>query len=263
MRIATWNINSIRARISLLKRVAEEFSPDILCLQETKVEDGLFPVDDVKALGFPHIYFSGQKGYNGVAILSRRKLDSMDCMVMAGSNDKRHISARLPGGVMLHNFYIPAGGDIPDPQVNPAFAFKLRFVEDMTRWAQDLKAAAQKIIIVGDFNIAPLPNDVWSHKQLLKVVSHTPVEVERLEAFRKSLNWCDAGRLFHPPEQKIYSWWSYRNRDWRKSDRGRRLDHIWVTPQLKPALKACYIHKDARGWDLPSDHVPVMIDIKL
>ncbi|MDE3060213.1 MAG: endonuclease/exonuclease/phosphatase family protein, partial [Pseudomonadota bacterium] len=180
-------------------------------------------------------------------------------MGVAGSADKRHISARLPGGIELHNFYVPAGGDIPDPELNPSYGFKLRFVEDMTRWSAQAQNA--KMILVGDLNIAPLEHDVWSHKQLLKVVSHTPAEVERLNALQASLNWCDAGRHFVDPAQKLYSWWSYRNRDWRASDRGRRLDHIWVTPALAPALQSFAIHKDARDWDGPSDHVPVMIDL--
>jgi exodeoxyribonuclease-3 len=133
----------------------------------------------------------------------------------------------------------------------------------MTDWAKEAKKSKKKLIILGDFNIAPLEHDVWSHKQLLNVVSHTPAEVERLDALKDSLGWCDLGRHFIKPEEKLYSWWSYRNRDWRKSNRGRRLDHIWVTPGLTPALKSFAIHQDARDWDSPSDHVPVMVDMAL
>ena len=265
-KIVTWNINSIRIRIPLLKRLVEQHNPDIICLQETKVEDGSFPVEDVKSLGYPHLYFSGQKSYNGVAILSKIPLTKMHAMELAQSDHKRHISALLPDGTQLHNFYVPAGGDIPDRVENPAYDFKLRFVENMTEWSKSTKKN-DKIIILGDFNIAPLPQDVWSHKQLLGVVSHTPAEVERLDALKASLSWCDVGRHFVGNEQKLYSWWSYRNRDWRKSNRGRRLDHIWVTPTLIPALKSFHIHEDARDWQIdtsgPSDHVPVMIDIGL
>jgi len=259
VKIITWNINSVRLRRPLLKQLARETSPDIICLQETKVEDAHFPLEDLKALGFPHVVFSGQKSYNGVAILSKVKLDKVHNMSVAKSDHKRHIAVTLPGGVELHNFYVPAGGDIPDPKLNPAYDFKLRFVEDMTRWAKAAKG--KKMILVGDLNIAPLEHDVWSHKQLLNVVSHTPAEVERLDALKHSLKWCDVGRHFVKPEEKLYSWWSYRNRDWRKSNRGRRLDHIWVTPPLSPALKKFEILKDARDWDTPSDHVPVMVDL--
>ncbi|NBO20132.1 MAG: exodeoxyribonuclease III, partial [Proteobacteria bacterium] len=158
---------------------------------------------------------------------------------------------------------VPAGGDIPDPEANPSFAHKLQFVEHMTQWASEPQQKNDKIIILGDFNIAPQEHDVWSHKQLLKVVSHTPPELARMAALQKTLNWNDVGRHFVPADQKLYSWWSYRNRDWKKSNRGRRLDHIWVTPQLTPALKNYQVVPDARDWESPSDHVPVLMDIAL
>jgi len=263
LRIASWNINSVRIRLELIQRLSTEAHPDILCLQETKVEDALFPLEALKALGYPHIEFSGQKGYNGVAILSKVPLSKPHSMPMAGSDHKRHIAVSLPGGAQLHNFYVPAGGDIPDPVQNPAYDFKLRFVEHMTQWSESLGKKPGKVIILGDFNIAPLPEDVWSHKQLLSVVSHTPAEVERLDALKTSQNWCDVGRHFVPETEKLYSWWSYRNRDWRKSNRGRRLDHIWVTPALQKHLHGFTIISDCRDWVSPSDHVPVMMDIDL
>lgn len=263
MKIVTWNINSVRLRLPLLKKLVEQEKPDIVCLQETKVVDELFPLDAIKALGFPHVLFSGQKSYNGVAILSKIKLDNMHCMSVAKSDHKRHICATLPDGTALHNFYVPAGGDIPDPKQNPAYDFKLKFVEDMTAWSKKNKKSDQPSIILGDFNIAPLEHDVWSHKQLLNVVSHTEPEVTRLNALQASGDWCDVARHFTPADKKLYSWWSYRNQDWRKSDRGRRLDHIWVTPSLKSALKNCDTLKDLRDWEQPSDHVPVIARILL
>lgn len=262
LRIVTWNINSVRIRIPLLKKLKALAKPDIICLQETKVEDQHFPLEDLKAaLGWEHIYFVGQKSYNGMAILSRVPLTDINHTPIAGSVDKRHLSATLPDGTQLHNFYIPAGGDIPDPEQNPSFDFKLRFVEEMTKWANGEKKSKRPMIIMGDFNIAPLPEDVWSHKQLLKVVSHTPAEVERLEAFRATLGWTDTARHFVPETEKLYSWWSYRNRDWRTSNRGRRLDHIWVTPGLTAALKGTETFVDVRDWESTSDHVPVLVDI--
>jgi exodeoxyribonuclease-3 len=113
-------------------------------------------------------------------------------------------------------------------------------------------------ILVGDLNIAPLEHDVWSHKQLLKVVSHTPVETELLESMRKGGGWADLLRHGVPDVQKIYTWWSYRAADWDRADKGRRLDHIWSSPNLVPHLNGIDILRDARGWDRPSDHVPVM-----
>jgi exodeoxyribonuclease-3 len=118
-------------------------------------------------------------------------------------------------------------------------------------------------VLVGDLNVAPLENDVWSHKQLLKVVSHTPVETELLDGVRASYDWIDVTRSFVPAEEKIYSWWSYRARDWRASNRGRRLDHIWISPALKGHAIEHAIFKPARGWKLASDHVPVIATLAI
>lgn len=235
VKIATWNINSVRIRLALLKKLTEQAKPDIICLQETKVTDDLFPLDDLKAMGYTHTHFSGQKSYNGVAILSKLPLSNIYSEDFI-NEDKRHIAATLPDGTELHNLYIPAGGDEPDPVINPKFAHKLSFVEALTKRFKTKHTADDKLVIVGDFNIAPLEHDVWSHKQLLKIVSHTPIELEHIEKLRESLGWIDSARVFTPDEEKLYSWWSYRNRDWKKSNRGRRLDHIWVTPILQSRL---------------------------
>lgn len=263
LKIATWNINSVRIRGSIIKQFVDSAQPDILCLQETKVTDDLFPMDALRELGFPHITFTGQKSYNGVAILSKLPLTDIETYDMIGNGNKRHIAATLPGNIRLHNFYVPAGGDIPDPELNPKFKEKLAFVDNMAEWSKELKNSKHQTVIVGDFNIAPLEHDVWSHKQLLTVVSHTPIEVEKLNRLKDVSNWADSARCFTPPEEKLYSWWSYRNRDWKKSNRGRRLDHIWVTPGLKSSLKSCITFRDARDWLTPSDHVPVMTTLSI
>jgi exodeoxyribonuclease-3 len=155
---------------------------------------------------------------------------------------------------------VPAGGDIPDRKANPKFAHKLDFLDEMTDWFQSERKAQRKMILVGDLNIAPLETDVWSHKQLLDVVSHTPIEVEKLTGLQEGLGWTDAVRHFIPPKDKLYSWWSYRAADWNASDKGRRLDHIWVTRPLKGQLKGASVLREARGWAQPSDHVPVVVD---
>ncbi len=262
MKIVSWNINSIRLRLPLVKKLVEIWNPDVLCLQETKVEDALFPKQEIADLGFASVIFSGQKSYNGVAIVAKTPLVSLGSLDFAGLDHRRHIAALLPDGTELHNFYIPAGGDIPDVAQNPAYAAKLRFVEEMSDWAEGLKNKKNKnFIALGDFNIAPLENDVWSHKQLLNVVSHTPPEIERLNAVKKTLKWCDAGRQFTPHEEKLYSWWSYRNRDWKKSNRGRRLDHIWLAGDVVNNLQSYHTLVEARSWPQPSDHVPVAITL--
>ena len=259
MKLVTWNVNSVRLRLEHLQRLEALWRPDLICLQETKVTDELFPREAFAALGYAHLAVLGMKGYNGVAIASRRPLALVRHQTWCGRDDCRHLIAELDG-IEVHCLYVPAGGDIPDPAANDKFAHKLEFLDAVAGWfaGQD---AARPMVLVGDFNVAPLPTDVWSHKQMLKVVSHTPVEVERLAALQASLGWIDAVRHFVPPEQHLYSWWSYRAADWAASNRGRRLDHIWVTPPLAPRLARAEILAEARGWQPPSDHVPVMVDL--
>jgi exodeoxyribonuclease-3 len=159
---------------------------------------------------------------------------------------------------------VPAGGDVPDPKANPKFAHKLDFLRQMEKSFAARKAQRKNpLMLVGDLNVAPLEHDVWSHKQLLDVVSHTPVETQLLGEARAAFDWIDVTREFIPPEQKAYSWWSYRAADWEASDRGRRLDHAWVSPGLKGAIKSQSIIKKMRGWEKASDHVPVIVELDL
>ena len=262
MRIVTWNINSVRLRIGLIERLVTEVAPDVLCLQETKVTDALFPRQAFVDMGLPHAALAGMPNYNGVAILSRFPLDDVEIHNWCGREDSRHVTARLPNGIEVHNLYVPSGGDVPDPEKNPKFAHKLDFVDAQTAWWPAARHPSAPMVLVGDLNIAPLETDVWSHKQMLDVVSHTPVEVAKLTALQRSIGWVDAVRHFVPESEKLYSWWSYRARDWHVSDRGRRLDHIWVTAPLLPTLEAARILRPARGWPpKPSDHVPVIVDL--
>lgn len=268
MRIATWNINSVRLRAPLVQKFAAEYKPDIICLQETKTPDEHFPFDAMREAGYEHIHIKGMKGYNGVAVLSKVPFKTEDIHHRVGRDDCRHIAVQFETKqqtkpVEIHCLYIPAGGDEPDPVANDKFAHKLDFVDEMTDWFKKHYSHDDPLIAVGDFNIAPLENDVWSHKQLLKVISHTPIEVEKLGKMQESLNWEDAVRHFVPEDEKCYSWWSYRNRDWRKSNRGRRLDHVWVTPPLVRALKGQQIPNELRDVEKPSDHVPVIVDLDL
>lgn len=262
IKLATWNINSVRLRLPLLTQLIAEENPDVICLQETKVTDELFPLQALKDLGYPYIVFRGQKSYNGVAILSKIAFKDPYKLNLAGFDDARHIAVTLQDGTELHNLYIPAGGDEPDIMVNPKFKHKLEVVDYLTRWFKEERTGRQPIIIAGDFNIAPLEQDVWSHKQLLTVVSHTPIEVEKLGYMQQSLSWVDGSRHFVDKNEKLYSWWSYRNKDWKKSNRGRRLDHIWVTPVMKDRLLTHHIKQPMRDWTLPSDHVPVLLSFK-
>jgi len=259
MKIVSYNINSLRLRLPLLKNFVDEINPDVICLQETKVADEFFPHEGVKELGFEYVEFSGEKSYNGVAILSKFPLKNTQKIDVAGYGHKRHISATIEFGdkeVELHNFYIPAGGDEADPKINPKFDHKLKFLDWMVEHFKEKQG--KNLIIVGDFNIAPLEHDVWSHKQLLKVVSHTPIEVERLEKIRASADFIDTHRHFVPESEKLFSWWSYRGKEPFKSNRGRRLDHIWCSHSLKNHMKSVETYQNYRIVESPSDHVPIL-----
>ncbi len=264
MRVATWNINSVRHRIGLVTRFLRDQQPDILALQETKVVNELFPAEAFAKLGYTHHAIHGQKAYHGVAILSRLPFAKTGVQDFCREGHARHMGVTLQNGVELHNFYVPAGGDIADPIKNGKFAHKLHFLEEIEKFfAKRAKAKGNPVMLMGDLNVAPLENDVWSHKQLLDVVSHTPVETRLLGEAQAAFDWTDATRAIIPPEEKIYSWWSYRAADWEASDRGRRLDHIWLSPGLKGALKSQTIVKKMRGWQKASDHVPVIVELDI
>ncbi|MDF1721745.1 MAG: exodeoxyribonuclease III [Minwuia sp.] len=262
IRIATWNINSVRLRLPIVRRFVQTYRPDVLCLQEIKCENGKFPYQDFREMGYPHMEVFGQKSYHGVATVSRLPLSGTEKLRWCDKEDTRHLLTRLPGDVEVHNFYVPAGGDEPDPVRNEKFAHKLRFLDDVTAWFAERRTDTAKGIVVGDLNIAPHENDVWSHRKLLKVVSHTPIEVARMADWMAAHDFVDVVRQFVPESEQLYSWWSYRAKDWDAADKGRRLDHIWVTPALTKAPSAMEVVREARGWgEKPSDHVPVWMDI--
>ncbi len=263
--IATWNINSVRLRLPLVEEFLRRYAPDILCLQEIKCPEEFFPYQAFHDAGYPHVAISGQKGYHGVATISRLPIELVERRDFCTKGDCRHLSAVFDAGglkVLLHNFYVPAGGDEPDPEINPKFRHKLDFIEEM-RLVTAEHGPDTGAILVGDLNIAPLVNDVWSHKQLLKVVSHTPIETEGFESMRIGGGWVDLMRQHIPEPERIYTWWSYRAADWAAADKGRRLDHIWGSPNVATKLKTIEILRHARGWDRPSDHVPVIATFEM
>lgn len=257
MKIITWNINSVRLRLPIVLKLLAEESPDILCLQETKCPDEHFPHETLENAGYPFQAIRGEKKYNGVAIISKIRLTDTTHLLWAGKEDCRHIMAKTDDGITIHNFYVPAGGDIPDPELNEKFAHKLRFLEELKTWSA--KQRTGDAILVGDLNIAPREDDVWSHQQLLKVVSHTPLECQKLNEIMTTGHWHDIVRTVIP-EGKLYSWWSYRARDWDATDKGRRLDHIWMTPSLAPRARSARILRHVRGWEKPSDHAPIVVE---
>lgn len=265
LKLVTWNINSVRLRMPIVERLLAEVQPDVLCLQETKCPDANFPEKAFKAAGYDHIAINGQKGYHGVATVSRLPLSNVEKREFCNMGDSRHLAVDVPfngSSVRVHNFYVPAGGDEPDPAINDKFDHKLKFMAEMKDWLQGAETA-RPAVLVGDLNVAPYEHDVWSHKQLLKVVSHTPVETELFEDVRETGKWLDAMRQFTPMDEKIYTWWSYRAKDWSKADKGRRLDHVWVSDPLKGAIRSTSVLREARGWEKPSDHAPVIAEFEV
>lgn len=263
VKIATWNINSVRLRMPQVERFLTEHAPDVLCLQEIKTIEPLFPHEAFEKFGYSHRAVHGQKGYHGVATVSRIPLREFDRHDWQDNGEARHVGVELMGpgqGLLLENVYIPAGGDIPDRELNPKFGQKLDFFARMTRWADKLD---RPTLIVGDFNVAPLECDVWNHKALLKVVSHTPIEVETLGRFRDAHGWVDLGREHIKAPDRYYSWWSYRAKDWKAGDRGRRLDHMWASPELAPQARAHQVIEGTRDWVQCSDHVPLITEFDL
>ena len=258
--LATWNINSVRLREALVARLMQEEAPDVLCLQECKSPVDKIPMETFRSLGYTHFVGRGQKGYNGVGIFSKLPIEEAGAEDYAQLGHARHIAGRLQNGVTIHNFYVPAGGDIPDRDRNDKFGQKLDYLTQM----RDAFHAdrPQKSILVGDLNIAPREDDVWNHKQLLKVVSHTPIEVEHLAQTQDAGNWVDITRQ-DIPDGNLYSWWSYRSPEWDAADKGRRLDHIWATPDISNAAHGSRILRPVRGWDQPSDHAPVFATFDL
>jgi len=261
VKIVTWNINSVRLRLGMVEEFLKEHQPEVLCLQEIKCPNDQFPTAAFNAAGYQYQAVHGQKGYHGVATLSKLPLEDISSTDYCAKGDTRHVESVITSGgkrIRIHNFYVPAGGDEANVETNPKFAHKLDFLEEM----KELNAVSDgtSSILLGDLNIAPLESDVWSHKQLLKVVSHTPVETETLNALMAAGGWEDLVRHHIPAEEKLFSWWSYRSKDWSNADKGRRLDHIWSSADLVENLTGINVLREARGWVKPSDHVPIIAE---
>ena len=263
LKIVSWNINSVRLRAPNVEAFVAAEQPDVICLQETKCQDGEFPEKAFREMGLPHLVLNGQKGgHHGVAIASRLPIERIEAPDLCRHGHSRVIAAKV-AGVEIHNIYLPAGGDEPIADTNDKFAHKLDFLERLGPGYK--KQTTTPRVLVGDLNVAPHENDVWSHKQMLKIISHTPGETERLEDSRSQARFADIGRLAVDDHQKLYSWWSYRAKDWAKSNRGRRLDHIWMNPAALPdtQLDTYRVHLAWRGGWKPSDHAPISVEMKV
>ncbi len=261
LRIATWNVNSIRVRLEHLGRFLAEARPDVICLQEIKVDNSEFPFEFLRDQGYPHVLAHGQKAYHGVAIAARQAFAQEGTRQWCRKDDRRHAFVRLACGLEIHNFYVPSGGDTPDPETNEKFAHKLRFLTEMARWCRREKVKARPLVLLGDLNVAPLDCDVWNHKRLRRSVGHTPAECDHMDRLRKAGGFIDAARHFVPPPAPLYTWWGYRYPQAFAKDYGWRLDHAWMTPAALARLRAMEVVKKTRSWQRPSDHVPIVLDL--
>ena len=259
MRVATWNINSVRLRAAQVQRFVAEAGVDLLLLQETKCREAEFPYAALAEAGLPHVRVAGQKGWHGVATASREPLDDAPDLDLCREGHARCLAVKVRG-VEVVNLYIPAGGDTPDRATNAKFDHKLDFYDRLTA-RMAARDPAAPLLLAGDFNIAPGEFDVWSHRQMLRVVSHTPVEIEAAAALKASLSFVDLPRLAVPEPEKLFTWWSYRAADFRASNRGLRLDHLWASPGLAPHASNARVHDHVREWERPSDHAPVTVDL--
>ena len=258
MKITTWNVNSLTARLQHVLEWTAANPVDVLCLQELKLTDDKFPLEVLRSAGYEHCAVFGQKTYNGVAIMSRHPLrDVVRNIVGFDDEHSRVIAATLdaPGGALrLVNGYF-VNGQAPG---TAKFEYKMSWLRGLRDYLRDEVARHRRLALLGDFNIAPEDRDSWDPEGLRETIHHTSDERAH---FRKlvELGLCDSFRLFDQPE-KSFSWWDYRMLGYQKN-RGLRIDHILVSEALKPEVKACTIDRAPRKWKQPSDHAPVTVEI--
>ncbi len=255
MKLATWNVNSLRVRLPHLTEWLKSVQPDIVALQETKVLDEDFPRDALESRGY-HVVFSGQKTYNGVALLSRWPLDNPITDLPDLDDSQRRILVATTGSLRVANLYVPNGSEVGSDK----FVYKLDWLDKTTRFLAEEIRRYPNLVVMGDFNIAPEDRDVhdpvaWREQ----VLCSTP---ER-EAFSKLLaaGLLDAFRQFDQPDAS-YTWWDYRAAAFRRN-LGLRIDHILLSDALKPCLSNCFVDVGPRKLERPSDHAPVMATLEI
>ena len=255
MKIATWNLNSIRARLNHVVEWLENNSDvDILCLQETKVKDDDFPVEEFEEREY-YVYYHGQPAYNGVAFISKMPLENIEKGFPTGDLDdqKRVISAEIDG-LKIINVYCPQGESVDSLK----FDFKRRFYDELATWLESEHQATEQILLCGDMNIARTEHDVHSVEKMTGRCMFTEVEHtwwDRLIQF----GLVDTFRTLYPDEVK-FSWWDYRMGSFQRN-KGLRIDHIYVTPSVMKNVEKVEIDSEPRGWERPSDHVPVIVTL--
>ena len=249
--LATWNVNSIRVRMEHLQRFLREWRPDVLCLQETKVTDDQFPHQPIEALGY-RAAICGQKTYNGVAILSPHPIEAVVAGFdgSGGEVQKRLIAATV-AGLRVVNAYVPNGSQVGSEK----FAEKLAFLADLRGYLDRRHQPGEPLALVGDFNVAPAPEDVYDPEALEGTVCFHPDEWAALENLR-GWGFTDLFRRFETAPGH-YTWWDYRTGAFPRNA-GLRIDHIWASPALEPRARVCLIEREERARDKASDHAPVV-----
>ena len=259
MRIATWNVNSINARLATVEKWVAQELPDVVCMQELKCVDEKFPAEPFERLGY-NIAVHGQKTYNGVAILSKWPLEDVSPRLPGDDADDhaRYLEAVISGPkpVRVASIYLPNG----NPVATEKFGYKLAWMDRLNRHAQDLMALEEPLVLTGDFNVIPEPRDAEFPKNWEGDALYQP---QSRAAFRalKWLGFTDA-YLEADGAAGAYSFWDYQAGAWQRNN-GIRIDFTLLTPQAADRLKACVIHRDVRGWDKPSDHVPVVTELDI
>ena len=252
MKIATWNVNSLKVRLPQVLDWLAAHQPDVLCLQETKLEDANFPSAEIAAAGY-QTRFSGQKTYNGVAILSKTPATAVLGAIPGYADEQKRVLAATIDGVRVINLYVPNGQSVDSDK----FQYKLGWLKALTAWLEQELTQHPGMVVLGDFNIAPEERDVHDPQAWAGQVLFSPPE---REAFRQleRLGLADSFRLFDQPE-KSYTWWDYRMNAFRRN-MGLRIDHILLSAMLAKTCKSCTIDKEARKAERPSDHAPVMVE---
>lgn len=259
MKIATWNVNGIRPRKAQVLDLLNDEDLDVLCLQETKIADEIFPRQDFIDAGYWHQHIVGQKAHHGVAILSRVPFAETNRQVFANLDDKRHAEVRLENGLSVNCVYVPSGGDKPDTTINPKFDHKMRFLSEM----QDLAAKTkdQATLWVGDLNVAYRENDTWDHKKNRRLVGHSDGERAAMEAVIAAGGFTDLPRQAAGDEARLFTWWGYRYKLSVEKDYGWHLDHVFASQSAAPMVKDCQVLKYTRLQESPSDHIPIVVEI--
>ncbi len=252
-KLATWNVNSIRTRQQAVLSWLEKNRPDVLCVQETKVTDDLFPRDPFREAGYECIV-TGQKTYNGVAILTRHPFSdpSIDFPGNPDPAQKRYIAATI-GGIRVLNVYVPNGSEVD----SPSFFYKLAFIAAVQRYLSRHHDPGTPLALAGDFNVAPEPRDVYDPAALEGEILFHPKEREALRTLN-AWGLTDLFRLHHD-EAGQYTWWDYRMNAFRRK-MGLRIDHVWATPPLAGRCVGCSLDREPRTREKPSDHIPVIAE---